>query len=353
MDYRVSDEGAALRQGLQRYLHARMPRPGDLADDGPIWEDLASSGWLEAYAIASDDGDPATLVEALHIVEAFGETPMPGPVAVVAGFVLPLMRTMDASDLEEQVRDGWVLVAELPHLAGQGGEARGRAYRGNEAVLSERHGGLRANGVLELVLGGDRADAVLIPVRQRDRTVLAVAALDAPGVSRSVARVVDLRFGVARVQLDDVEVRVVSDGVDIDTPVHRAASLFSLFLDAEAVGGASEMTKRTVAYTSERFQFGRPVGSFQAVRHKIADMAVLTETARALTYQVGWDLAAGSPDAVIDLLASRRYASAVYVTVCEAAIQCHGGVGFTWDRELHVWYRCCAERPRPSPISQR
>ncbi len=338
MDYRISDDGQLLRDSLRRYLIDRIPQAVDVVDHTEVWKDVSSSGWLEAFAHAVKDGQPAGLVEALHLVEAFGEIPSPGPVAVVAGFVLPLIDALGGVDVTDRTRAGWLLTAALPRLAGSGSAARW-TYQGQEVTLRDSPNGLVVDGVLDPVPGADHADALLVPARRNGRTVLLIVPLDAAEVAVTAVSSLDLRHGAARVSLADAPVASIVESDDVDSQVHSAATAFSLFLDAEAVGGATEVTERTIAYVSQREQFGRPVGSFQAVRHKLADMALCTETARALAYRAAWDLRAGTPSALLDVLASRLYSSAAYVNVCESAIQCHGGMGFTWEQGLHVWYR--------------
>jgi alkylation response protein AidB-like acyl-CoA dehydrogenase len=338
VDYGISDDGQLVADGLRRYLQARMPPLTDTFDQALVWKDLAGSGWLEAYAAAVRDGTQASLVEALYAMEAFGEVPVPGPVAVVAGLVLPLADGIAGSDLHEEVRAGRLLTAVPPRLTGTGSGARW-TYRSQKAVLRNGPTGLVVDGVIDRVPGAEHADAVLIVANRGEHAVVVTVPLDGPGVTVTSYPGLDLRFSAAQVDLDGARVGRVFEADDIGARAHAAGPYFSLFLDAEAVGGAAEITKRTVAYVREREQFGRPVGSFQAVRHKLADMHVWTETARSLTYQAAWDLFGGGPDALADILASRLHASTAYVRVCESAIQCHGGMGFTWEQGLHVWYR--------------
>lgn len=99
------------------------------------------------------------------------------------------------------------------------------------------------------------------------------------------------------------------------------------------------MIARSVDYCTTRTQFGRPIGAFQAIRHRLADAVVGVEGARSLVYQAAWNVATGASGAAFDVLASRLWASAAYLAAAESAVQCHGGMGFTWDQRLHLWYR--------------
>ncbi len=110
-------------------------------------------------------------------------------------------------------------------------------------------------------------------------------------------------------------------------------------LAAEAVGVAQKALDLSVDYAKTRQQFGRPIGVYQAVSHRIADMYVETELARSLAYWAAWCVAEGDQQAPVAAAAAKSYASEAAVAACERAIQVHGGIGFTWEHELHRYYK--------------
>jgi alkylation response protein AidB-like acyl-CoA dehydrogenase len=119
----------------------------------------------------------------------------------------------------------------------------------------------------------------------------------------------------------------------------RMLDLAAIALAAEQVGGAQRCLDMSVAYAKERTQFGRPIGSFQAIKHKCADMLVLVESARSAVYYAGW--AASQNDPELPTLASlaKAYCSDAYFHCAAEAIQIHGGVGFTWEYDLHLYFK--------------
>jgi len=110
-------------------------------------------------------------------------------------------------------------------------------------------------------------------------------------------------------------------------------------LAAEAVGIAQKALELSVDYAKEREQFGRPIGVYQAVSHRIADMYVQTELARSLAYWAAWSVAEGDEEASVAAAAAKAYAAEAAVVACEAAIQVHGGIGFTWEHPLQRYYK--------------
>src|SRR5262249_37437143 len=113
---------------------------------------------------------------------------------------------------------------------------------------------------------------------------------------------------------------------------------------AELVGIAQRVLELSVDYAKSRQQFGRTIGAFQAVQHQCADMLLLVESARSATYYAAWALSAGAPDARAAVAIAKAYASDAAREVCHRGIQIHGGIGFTWEHDLHIYLkRACAD----------
>jgi alkylation response protein AidB-like acyl-CoA dehydrogenase len=342
MDYRISEHALLLRSNLDSFLDERMPWP-DGAHSEAAWQELAKSGWLEAFVEARRDGTPESMVDVAHLVEGFGWRPIPGPVAMTAGFVLPLLDAIDGP--VEDVLSGSIVTAALPQLSADGLSASW-SYRDQELEAQTGTAGTTVSGRLRSVPAASVASLIVVPIQIDGRSGLALVPVSASTVELCALDSIDLRQGTCDVTFRDAAVSVIFDADVVPAAVHSAALALSQFLDAEAVGAAAAVTRRTVAYVTDRKQFERPIGSFQAVRHRIADMATATETSRSMTVQGAWAVANDAPDSLIDVLASRLYISSSLVAVCEGAIQCHGGMGFTWETGIHVWYRAAiATRP--------
>lgn len=339
MDYVFSDEAKQMRLELGRQLtdlaaaHPLPVKPSDGLD--PVQRSLAASGWDQLLT-----SPPGSLVEAVHVAEAFGAVPVPSPTSMTVGLVRPLLDSVGGpavAALAAALDSGSVVAAPVPRLEPDGDG--GWRWTMWSTRLGQTVGGGLA-GSVDHVVDAPRASLVLAPVLCGAHPVLAVVRPDA-ATARVVAQTgLDLRWTVGTLQADECSPEQLIDPPGLSLAVTHAAVRFSLALDAEAVGGAQEVLRRTVAYVSGRRQFGRPVGSFQAVRHRVSDMAVRIETSRSLLHQAAWSLEADGPQAAFeDVAVSRLHAARTYREVCEAAIQCHGGMGFTWEQGLHVFYR--------------
>jgi alkylation response protein AidB-like acyl-CoA dehydrogenase len=144
---------------------------------------------------------------------------------------------------------------------------------------------------------------------------------------------------LARLELDGVRVaadRVLGGGDELrDTLTAEAA----LLIACDAKGGANAVLERTLDYLKTRMQFGKPIGSFQALKHRCADHKVALEASGAVTTEAVRLWAAGDPSAVVMASSAKAYACGTYATVAEDAVQLHGGIGFTWEHDCHLFLK--------------
>ena len=215
-------------------------------------------------------------------------------------------------------------------------------------------GAIRLNGTAAGVRFAVQADRLIVPFELDGRVAVAAIAPDRPGLAISEPYAVDLTAPRSRVTLDSVEIAPgeLVGGPDAD---HRAAFATGLrhymsWLDGEALGGAEQVLSRTIEYVGQRRQFGVPVGSFQAVKHSLADAYAELELARGRRTDAASAADRDRLGAGAALAASRLICGRMYATVVERSIQGHGGVGFAWERGSHLWYRdALAARHDPFP----
>ncbi|MGA7840590.1 MAG: acyl-CoA dehydrogenase, partial [Candidatus Acidiferrales bacterium] len=130
-----------------------------------------------------------------------------------------------------------------------------------------------------------------------------------------------------------------AEEIGATTNLERAFDVATAALSAELVGGMQRTLEITVEYAKTRKQFGKPIGTFQAVQHQCADMYLETESSRSAVYYAGWALEENSPDASTAVSIAKMYASDAARTVGNRGIQIHGGMGFTWENDVHLYYR--------------
>ncbi|MHA6795375.1 acyl-CoA dehydrogenase family protein [Pseudonocardia bannensis] len=208
-------------------------------------------------------------------------------------------------------------------------------------------GGWRLSGDKTYVLDGHTAGLLLVVARSRAGT--GVFAVDvcaaAPGVTRTALPTLDQTRKQARIELRDAPARLIGEDGAGWAAVEQALRVGAVLLAAEQVGGASRVLDMAVRYAKDRHQFGRPIGSFQAIKHKCADMVLQLEAARSAAYHALWaaasDVSGGSGTAELPVAASlaKVYCSEAYTFCAGENVQIHGGIGFTWEHPAHLYLK--------------
>jgi len=319
MPIAITDEHRALADTAADFLAKRDARRAarnllEAADEGlpPFWDDLAALGWLGLHLPEAHGGSGYSLEELVVVVEELGRAAAPGPFVptVIASAVIAA-----AADEATQAR-------VLPGLA-DGSVTAGIALDGDVTVS----GGV-ASGALAAVLGGGTASLLVVPAGDD----VAIVEGDG-GVTTTVPVNLDPSRRSARVTLDGAPVTVLRGARQTLTDLAR------VILAAEAVGVAGECTQLAASYAKERVQFGRVIGTYQAVKHHCANMAVATELATSAV----WDAARAAATGGEQL----RYAAAVAAALAGPAAdlcanlntQVHGGIAITWEHDAHLYMR--------------
>ncbi|MFJ7206939.1 acyl-CoA dehydrogenase family protein [Streptomyces sp. NPDC098789] len=343
----------------------------DAGYDPELWQQLAQQLGLPGIAVAEEHGGvgctPADLVLAC---EETGRALLPSPLLATAVLAAPLVTALGSPAQRSALLPGFAagtLTAALavPGAAlstalgltadNTGGEwAGGGRAGGVQARRPEGEEGWRLYGEAAQVLDGHSAGVLLVAAHAggfaRSRVLLFLVRADAPGLVRSRQAALDETRPQARVQLRDTPAELLGDGdghglghgdaggragdADIAHALAATGRGAAAVLAAEAVGAAGQALARTVEYVRQREQFGRAVGSFQAVKHRLADLYVRVQAARSAAYYTAWDPEQGA-------LALAQALEALRVTAGEA-IQLHGGIGFTWEHDAHLYFKRAA-----------
>ena len=205
-------------------------------------------------------------------------------------------------------------------------------------------GGWALTGEAHYVLDGDVADVLLAAARTPDGIALFEVDPRGRGVTRAAVTAMDTTRRLAVIRLAGAAGQPLGTGRDTDASaaLARARDLACIALSAEQVGAARRALELTVAYTKTRVQFGRPIGGFQALQHRMADLHVLVESARALSYaaaEAAADTATGEPDLALRAAAAKAYCSEVLLKTAGEMIQLHGAIGITWEHDAHRYLK--------------
>ncbi|MFD4128384.1 acyl-CoA dehydrogenase family protein [Streptomyces globisporus] len=362
MDTALTAEQHEIRRTLRDLLARHtgpdaIPAAAGTAEgyDPALWRRLAGDLGLPGLALAEEYGGAGcTATELALACEETGRALLPSPLLATAALAAPLIAALGTPDqraaLLPRIADGTLTAAlALPGgslstaLGLTGDNLDGTWAGGGRAGGVQAHGEAgerRLYGEADRVLDGHSAGLLLVAAHAggypRSRTQLFLVPGDAHGLVRTRLTALDETRPLARVELRDTPAELLGpDGTaDAAAALADAGRTAAAVLAAEAVGTAASALERTVEYVKTREQFGRAVGSFQAVKHRLADLYVRVEAARSAAYHAARDPEAG-PLALAQALEAAR------ITTGEA-VQLHGGIGFTWEHEAHRYLKRAA-----------
>jgi alkylation response protein AidB-like acyl-CoA dehydrogenase len=333
MQFGLSESQEFLKDSARKFFAGECPSSEmrrlmetDTAYDAELWGKLTDQGYTSIIYPEAFGGVGLGKVELMLLMEEAGRALLPGPffsTVVLAGSVLDGLATPPQ---------------KTKYLAAIcGGEARGTVAI-PEAGGSWDPGDVRMtvtneklNGAKYFVPDAAVADFIIVVARNG----VFVVDPKAPGVKISPMFGMDLTRKLYVVEFNNARAEPLSDTAGLP----RALGIATAALAAELVGGMQRTLDITVEYAKTRKQFGKPIGMFQAVQHQCADMYLETESARSAVYYAGWALEENSPDAATAVSIAKMYASDAARTVGNRGIQIHGGMGFTWENDIHLYYR--------------
>ncbi len=345
--FTLTDEQALLRDTVRDMLAKRATtvrvREVMLDHDGldeTLFVELAELALVGLTVPEAHGGAGSSFTEASIVHEEPGRRLAPVP--LLSSAVLGAT-ALQAAGSEAQLAEHLPEVAAgttrlaLAHL-----DARGR-ITADPGVTATRDGdGWVLEGTAGYVVDGAGAHALVTAATTDEGLALVVVPSDHEGVRREPIAVLDLTRPMATVTYERVR---VDDGArlaggDPTAALHHALSAGIVAVACEQVGGAQQVLADATAYANERYQFGRAIGSFQAVKHRLAEMLVEVESARSAAYHAARVLAAGDhSELAVAAPLAKAWCSEVYERSAAAAIQIHGGIGFTWEHDAHLYFK--------------
>jgi alkylation response protein AidB-like acyl-CoA dehydrogenase len=336
------DELSDLRDATRGHLERRRPLPAVRAGleaprtlDRDAWRADAAMGWI-AVLVDEDRGGLGADLPALEVVaEELGRALHDGPFWGCALAAAALSRTDGAS--------AGALLADL--ASGERTAAWCHAEAGDPwepdavgATLRRDGDGWRLTGVKRYVLDADLADALVVTAQGPDGLAQAIVDAGAPGVEVAVQPGLDLTRRLATVRFDGVAIGDDAVGPGEDG-VTLALQVGALLAAADAVGAAERLMEMTVEYAKGRQTFGRVIGSYQAVKHQCADMLCRVTGARVLCVDAAAALERADAGGATAVTKAKALACAHCSEVAGTSLQLHGGIGFTWEHDLHLFLR--------------
>src|SRR3984957_14396291 len=342
MNFDFSDDQKFLKSEARRFLDGRCPTAkvravlDDPAKsyDADLWREVAAQGWLGAAIPEAYGGLGLGHLELCVIAEELGRALAPIPFASTAYFLAEALMLAGS----ESQKQAW-----LPKIAA--GEVVGcfatveRPGALTEAQVQARVEGGKLTGTKLPVTDGDIADVAVVLARDGGHLSLFLVELAGAGVARETLQTLDPTRGVAKLTFTGAAAERLGpagEGLALAEALLQRAAVLLAF---EQVGGADRALEMAKGYALERYAFGRPIGSYQAIKHKLADIYVKNELARSTAYYGAWALESGASELPLAASSARVAASEAYWNAAKENLQTHGGIGFTWQMDCHLFYR--------------
>jgi alkylation response protein AidB-like acyl-CoA dehydrogenase len=351
MNFAFSEEQEELRRTVRQFLEAKSPstevrRLMDTTDgfDPAVWNQMGSEMGLQGLHIPEEFGGQGfSFVELAIVLEEMGRVLLCAP--FFSTVVLAANAILNAgADAEKK--------ALLPGIAS--GETKATLAftepngkwdaSGITMEASQSGGGWVLNGEKMFVLDGHTADLIVVVARLAgtsgtDGVSFFTVAGDAAGLTRTALATMDQTRKQSKLEFSNVEAATLGEPGDGWAALSKTLDQAAVALANEGVGGAQFVLDQSVEYAKVRVQFGRPIGSFQAIKHKCADMLLEVESGKSAAYYAAWSAAEDNDELPVVAALAKAYVSDAYFHCAAENIQIHGGIGFTWEHDAHLYFK--------------
>jgi alkylation response protein AidB-like acyl-CoA dehydrogenase len=345
-----SPEKILFASTIQAFLQKEVPlirvrelHAAGISFDRDWWRRAAELGWtglLVPEELGGGSVSGSGVADLAMVAELLGKTVAPGPLypvsVVLAGLVDCAEAETHAATIESLI-SAETVASWAVYEPGQGWAPH------HPSVTATATGpGYRIDGVKDRVEAGAQSDLLLVVARADDGVGQFLVPTDAPGVSIEAQQSIDLVKQYARVRFDGVQVEqsaAVGGAPETAALIDRQSQIAQVLQCAEVVGILQTVFDFTVQWALDRHTFGRPLASYQALKHRFADMKMWLEACRATTGAAVADIAARSPEAGLSASIAKSYVGEMSPQIVQGCVQMHGGIGVTWEHDLHLYLR--------------
>ncbi|HWF16251.1 MAG TPA: acyl-CoA dehydrogenase family protein [Acidimicrobiales bacterium] len=346
MNFAFSDEQEELRAAVRRFLSEKSPetevrRLMDTTEgyDPAVWSQMADQLGLQSLTIPEEFGGSGfTYVELLVVLEEMGAALLCAPFFSSVALAANALLSSGDDEAKKSYLPGIASGETIATLAIT--EDNGKwDFSGIECKAAQLGDGWVLDGHKMFVLDGHVANLVVVAARtDRGVTLFAVQG-DAAGLTRTPLPTMDQTRKQARLEFAGTPAVLIGAEGGAEAGLAKTLDLAAVALAAEQVGGAQRVLDASVDYAKTRIQFGRPIGSFQAIKHKCADMLLEVESAKSAAYYAAWAAAEDSDELPVVASLAKSYCSEAYFHAAAENIQIHGGIGFTWEHPAHLYFK--------------
>jgi alkylation response protein AidB-like acyl-CoA dehydrogenase len=346
VNFAFSEEQEELRRTVRAFLEDKSPSAEvrrlmetEEGYDPAVWEQMGSQLGLQGLAIPEEYGGSGySYVELIVVLEEMGRALLAAPyfstVALAANAILHSGDDAAKKELLPGIASGETIAT----LAMTEDNGRWDA-EGITATATKSGDGYTIDGHKMFVLDGHTANLIIVAAKTGGNVSLFTVAGDANGLTRTPLATMDQTRKQARLEFSGTPAKLLGTEGEGWPVLSRVLDLAAVALAAEQVGGAQKCLDMSVDYAKVRVQFGRPIGSFQAIKHKCADMLLEVESAKSAAYYAGWAAAELNDELPTVASLAKAYCSDAYFHAAAENIQIHGGIGFTWEHDAHLYFK--------------
>lgn len=346
MNFAFNEEQDELRRMVRKFLEEKSPETEvrrlmatPEGYDPAVWSQMAEQLGLQSLAIPEEFGGAGYgYVELTVVFEEMGAALLCAPYFSTIALAANALLTSGDDAAKSAYLPGIASGETIATLAYT--EDSGRWPIDDIAVeATEAGGSWTITGAKNYVIDGATANLILVVARTKGGISLFAVDGDAAGLSRESLNTMDQTRKQARLVFDKTPATLIGTEGAAAPGVVKTLQLAAVALAAEQVGGAQRCLDNAVEYAKNRIQFGRPIGSFQAIKHKCADMLLEVESAKSAAYYAGWAAAEDNDELPVVSSLAKSYCSDAYFHAAGENIQIHGGIGFTWEHHAHLYFK--------------
>jgi alkylation response protein AidB-like acyl-CoA dehydrogenase len=348
MQFGLTETQQTLKNTVRKFLAAECPltqvrklMETDTALDPALWSKIAEQGWTGMILPEEYGGFGMGMVEMASTLEEMGRALLPGPFLSTVLMAGPLLEGASNGEQKHKLLSA-ICSGEAKAAVALLEDSASWSPDSIQLKAKSSSGNYVLDGRKLFVWDAAVADFLICVARLNGELALFLVPAKAPGLRITDLPAMDFTRKLYEVALDGVSVHrenLLAEGKPARAALDHMLDVATVGLVAEMTGGMQRLLEMTVEYAKTRKQFGRPIGQFQAVQHLCADMLVYTESSRSSAYYAAWAIEENVPEARLAVSVAKAYASDAYREVGNRAIQVHGGMGFTWENDAHLFYR--------------
>ncbi len=346
VNFAFTEEQEELRRSVRRFLQEKSPEAEvrrlmetEEGYDPAVWSQMADQLGLQSIIIPEAYGGSGfSYVELMIVLEEMGAALLCAPYFSTVALATNAILCSGDEAAKKTFLPGLASGETIGTLAIT--EDNGRWDLGGVELRAEPAGeGWVLDGHKMYVLDGHTADLIVVVARSAHGLSLFAVRAGAEGLVRTPLSTMDQTRKQARLELNRTPATLIGSEGGAEEGLRKTLDLVAVALAAEQVGGAQRCLDMSVEYAKHRIQFGRPIGSFQAIKHKCADMLLEVESSKSAAYYAGWAAAEDSDELPVVASLAKSYCSEAYFHAAAENIQIHGGIGFTWEHPAHLYFK--------------